>query len=353
MTDPAAPPSGSASAELPPLSARVPDPGEVRLPADGDGVRWRRATADDAPAITALLEAMSRRDHPEWSESLDEVREVLERSWIDLELDSAIAVHDTDGLVAHGMIIDTPEPESIARVILTGGVHPAHRGRGLGRALLAWQRARAEQRLSRSDSILPGWLLAYAPDRTAEHGRLLERSGFEPARYFTSLVAVLEGADLERAVPEGVRVEPLTPERAENVRLARNAAFADHWGSQPTNAEAWSATLALPSTRADLSRVALVGDEVVGFVLVEINEDDWPRQGFTGAYIGLVGTVREWRGRGLASALLADTMRAVREAGLERAVLDVDTENPTGALGVYERLGFVATSRDAAYRIAY
>ena len=110
---------------------------------------------------------------------------------------------------------------------------------------------------------------------------------------------------------------------------------------------------ALPSVRRDLSRVAVVGDEVVGFVLVEINEDDWERQGYTGAYIGLVGTRREWRGRGLASALLADSMRAMRDRGLERAVLDVDTENPTGALGVYERLGFVATTRDAAYRIEF
>lgn len=334
-----------------PLRDRVPDPGDVRLPADADGISWRRATRDDAPEITALLEAMSRRDHPEWSESLDEVHEMLGRSWIELELDGAIARHPTDGVVAYGLVIDTPEPESVVRVILTGGVHPKHRGRGLGRALLTWQRARAEQRLSRSDSILPAWLLAYAPEVAPEHGRLLERSGFEPARYFTSLVAVLAGADLERTAPDGVRIEPLTPERAEQMRLARNSAFADHWGSQPTTAEAWSAMLALPSTRPELSRLAIVDDEVVGFVLVEINEDDWPRQGFTGAYIGLVGTVRPWRGRGLASALLADAMRAARDAGLERAVLDVDTENPTGALGVYERLGFRPTSRDAAYRI--
>lgn len=334
-----------------PLRDRVADSGEVDLPADADGVRWRRATLDDAPAITALLEAMSRRDHPEWSESLEEIVEDLGRSWIDLAHDSALATDEHDDLVAWGLVIETPEPESVLRVILTGGVHPEHRGRGLGRALLAWQRARAEQRLSRSDSILPAWLLTYAPDRAPEHGRLLERSGFEPARYFTSLEAVLDGADLDRAMPVGVRVEPLTPERAEQMRLAKNAAFADHWGSQPATVEGWASMLTLPTVRKDLSRLAIAGDEVVGFVLVEINEDDGARQGFTGAYIGLVGTVRAWRGRGLASALLADVMRAARDAGLERAVLDVDTENPTGALGVYERLGYVATSRDAAYRI--
>ncbi len=344
MTEPAA---------LRPLRERIPAPPEVRLPDALDGVTWRPATSDDAPAITGLLEAMSRRDHPDWSESLAEIVDELEHSWIDLPLDSALA-HDADGaLVAWGLVIEMPEPESLLRVILPGGVHPERRGQGLGRRLLAWQRARAEQRLSRSDSILPAWVLSYAPDRAPEHGRLLERSGFEPARYFTSLVAVLEGADLERPLPDGVRVEPMSVKRSEAVRRAKNASFADHWGSQPATVEGWSSMLALPSARPDLSRIALVDDEVVGFVLTDINEDDWGRQGFTGCYIGLVGTVREWRGRGLASALLADVMRAAREAGLERVVLDVDAENPTGALGVYTRLGFAATSRDVSYRIAY
>ena len=336
-----------------PLRERVPAPADVRLPGAAVGATWRSATLDDAPAITALLEAMSRRDHPDWSESLAEIVDELGHSWIDLPRDSALA-HDAEGvLVAWGLVVEMPEPESLLRIILPGGVHPARRGQGLGQRLLDWQRARAGQRLSRSDSILPAWLLSYAADRSPEHGRLLERSGFEPSRYFTSLVAVLEGADFERALPDGVRVEPMSAERSEAVRRAKNASFADHWGSQPATVEGWSSMLALPSARPELGRIALVDDEVVGFVLTEINEDDWERQGFTGCYIGLGGTVREWRGRGLASALLSDVMRAAREAGLERAVLDVDAENPTGALGVYTRLGFTATSRDVSYRIAY
>ncbi|GAA1687432.1 GNAT family N-acetyltransferase [Microcella alkalica] len=335
------------------MRERVPAPAEVRMPDPVDGVVWRPATPEDAPGITALLEAMSRRDHPDWSESLAEVEDDLGHSWVDLPNDSVLG-HDADGaLVAWGLVIEMPEPESLLRIILPGGVHPERRGRGLGRRLLAWQRARAKQRLSRSDSILPAWLMSYAPDRAPEHGRLLDRSGFEPSRYFTSLDAVLADADLDRELPAGVRVEPMSAELSEAVRLAKNASFADHWGSQPATVEGWTSMLALPSARPELSRVALADEEVVGFVLTEINEDDWERQGFTGCYIGLVGTVREWRGRGLAGALLADVMRAARDAGLERAVLDVDAENPTGALSVYTRLGFRATSRDVSYRIVY
>jgi len=53
-----------------------------------------------------------------------------------------------------------------------------------------------------------------------------------------------------------------------------------------------------------------------------------------------VGTLREWRGRGLATALMVRVMRLMRDAGMQDAKLDVDTENQTGAMGLYERLGF-------------
>ena len=98
--------------------------------------------------------------------------------------------------------------------------------------------------------------------------------------------------------------------------------------------------------RADLSRIAVDADGgILGFALCSANPEDWEVQGFTSCYVGVLGVVREARGRGIAPALLEGVLRATAEAGLERVVLDVDTESPTGALGLYERSGFVATSR--------
>ena len=63
------------------------------------------------------------------------------------------------------------------------------------------------------------------------------------------------------------------------------------------------------------------------------------------AWIGQLGTRAAWRRRGLASLLLATALTAFRDAGYERAALDVDSENATGALGLYERLGFIVSHR--------
>ncbi|MEO8510990.1 MAG: GNAT family N-acetyltransferase, partial [Chloroflexota bacterium] len=59
---------------------------------------------------------------------------------------------------------------------------------------------------------------------------------------------------------------------------------------------------------------------------------------------------RPWRRRGLGAALVARSLDVLRERGLTSAILGVDAENPTGALGLYERAGFVEISREAAWR---
>lgn len=44
--------------------------------------------------------------------------------------------------------------------------------------------------------------------------------------------------------------------------------------------------------------------------------------------------------------MIAPALKAAQDAGLKRVVLDVDTDSPTGANTLYERLGFVATERE-------
>ena len=54
---------------------------------------------------------------------------------------------------------------------------------------------------------------------------------------------------------------------------------------------------------------------------------------------------RPWRRRGLARALTAASLVTFRERGLDEGMLGVDSENPNGALGLYEGLGFSVHSR--------
>ena len=183
-------------------------------------------------------------------------------------------------------------------------------------------------------------------------GRLFERHGLSIARYFLELRHDLREIP-DAPLHDSVRLELFSAERSAATLNARNESFRDHWGSQPTDPEAWDAFIARSITRPDLSSLAIgVRDgveEVAGLVIVSVNPEDWEGVGFSSAYIDLVGVRREWRGRGLAQALLANSLRLIAAAGLDKAVLDVDAASPTGALGLYTRLGFTEATRSITY----
>lgn len=305
-------------------------------------------TFDDVDAIVELYAAVAAADHPEWTETRDEVEDELHHSWIDLSADSVIA--EADGqVVATGLQIATPDPETIVRSIAFGGVRPSHRGRGIGRALTEWHRARGRQQLSVSDRELPGWIMFYVDERNTSQLRLAERLRLPLVRYFTKMERdlSLDIPDLE--LPGGL--ELATPTAADSARIlaAKNDAFRDHWGSQPSTEEGWTSMMEQPTSRFDLSVIALDGDAVAGFVMTQVYPDDFESQGYVGGYIPLVGVTRAWRRKGVAPALLAAAFRRYREAGHEKVALDVDSENPSGALTLYTGMGFEPTTRSVAF----
>jgi mycothiol synthase len=62
--------------------------------------------------------------------------------------------------------------------------------------------------------------------------------------------------------------------------------------------------------------------------------------GLSRGWLEHISVRRPWRKRGLATALIAETLRLFQDMGLEEGALGVDSENPTGALRLYESLGF-------------
>lgn len=331
----------------PPLSERVDAPAELQ-PAPVPGVSWRPATVDDLDAVVGLYAAMAAVDHPDWAEQRDEVEQEFGLSWVDLARDTLLG--EADGVaVAFGQAFAPADPETVMRVILFGGVHPAYRGRGIGSSLIDWLEGRARQQLAASELTMPGWIMTYSEEGDAASERLYHRGGFATERYFWQLERDLADPIPELALPAPLRIEPLAPEFWERTRVAKNEAFRDHWGSQPSAKEAWDGWMTMTSRRPDLSFLAVEGDDVVGLVITDVTEDDWELQGFTGSYVSLVGVVARWRRQGVAPALLAASMAASRAAGLERTVLDVDSASPTGALRLYTGMGFVQKSGSRAF----
>lgn len=334
-----------------PLNQRVTAPERVDLPIGPEGVHWRPATKADVPALHEVEKEVSAVDHPHYTITEEEFEDDLDASYIDAELDTLLATAADGRLLAWGSVIASPGQATLVRTIIHASVRPSERGRGIGRRLLAWQVARAEQRLAASDKDLPGWIMAYIDDSVTAAKHLYERAGLGVARYFLEL-----GRDLAAPIPdlgEGIEIVRFGPEHSERVHAAVTDSFRDHWASQPMSDEQWEKFVGRSTFRPDLGSVAIVDGEVAGFVLASVIEEDWAGQGFSSSYIDLVGVPRAFRGRGIAPALLAASMRLMAAEGLERAVLDVDSDSPTGALGLYTKVGFAESNRSVAYNRVY
>ncbi|WP_166868819.1 GNAT family N-acetyltransferase [Salinibacterium sp. ZJ70] len=331
-----------------PLRERIDVDPTHRLPAGPGPVRWRRATPEDAEQLAELAGAIAAADHPEWAETAEELAEELAHSWMDLDADSVIG--DVEGeLVAYGLQVAPPDPETVVRSIAMGGVRPSARGTGIGRELLDWHRLRARQQLASSELALPGWHMLYVEEANASGIALATRAGLPLVRWFTNMTRDLADEIPDVPLPEGLRLATPTQDDVGRIRDARNEAFRDHWGSQPSSEEGWASFTGSSVLRLDLSAIALDGDRVAGLVLSQVNPADFALQGYEGGYLPLVGVVRDWRRRGVAPALLAEVMRRHRAEGYVQVGLDVDSESPTGALGLYTGMGFRAVSRSLAF----
>jgi ribosomal protein S18 acetylase RimI-like enzyme len=64
----------------------------------------------------------------------------------------------------------------------------------------------------------------------------------------------------------------------------------------------------------------------------------------------MISVKRGWRRWGIARALLARSLKVLRERGMTEAALGVDAENPSGARHLYEGMGFRVVRRAVFYR---
>jgi ribosomal protein S18 acetylase RimI-like enzyme len=298
----------------------------------------------DAEAIADLMNAVEAKHGAEAGWTGGELRSFI-RAWVrDPAVDSRL-VATPDGTPA-AVGIASPPPEGGERADMFGGVHPAYQGRGIGRELLAWQYDRVRHLHA---DIAPSveWHVeagASVDDRAAT--RLFERFGFGPVRYFFEMVAQLDGERAEMAMPDGLVAVPYAPELAKPLYEAHMEAFSDHWGFQRRQFEKWVIrTVESEEFRTDLTRIAFDGDQIAAYVLAYDNVEG--RE-----YLGQVGTRRPWRKRGLASALISASLTAAVADGKTSASLGVDADSPTGAVGVYERLGFEVKHKFVSYRRA-
>lgn len=263
-----------------------------------------------------------------------------------------VTIAEVDGEpIAYGKVdwIDTADG-ALREYRVHGAVHPAWRRRGIGTRLLEHNEGRVRGIAAGHTTERPRALGAFAAERQPARMRLLEGAGYQVVRYFFDMGRPSLDDVPEIPLPDGLEVRPITPDLYHRVWDADVDAFRDHWGgfdSSDANFQRW---IESPEFDPSLWVVAFDGDEIAGGVLNGIYREENEALGMQRGWLDSVFTRRQWRRRGLARALIARSLVLLRERGMESAVLGVDAENPTGALGLYESVGFKVEERFTAWR---
>jgi mycothiol synthase len=315
-----------------------------------DQYTYRPARLDDMPDVQQLLQAIAAVEPGSDAPSLEQLQYDFADSWCDPEVDSRVALTRDGTVAAYARVWANPKPADDVRAYTDIDVHPAHRGDPLEWPLLDWLEARGAERVRAIAAANPGHqpltlLLVCWDTQTGQIARY-ERRGFHPVRYGYRMRRDLREPIPERPLPAGLVLRGYHPELDEQWRQARNESFRDHWGFEPVTPGDWQQFfIQRPTFRPDLSFAILDDERVVAFSLNHHDAAEAERTGYRAGWIGSLGTRPAWRKRGLASALLVYSMRSFQAAGLGYAGLGVDAENPTGAVGLYEQMGFKPFAR--------
>jgi len=288
------------------------------LPGLPVGYRSRPLTHDDAEPATTVVAAAELQDDGEIEIDVSDVRSDWARPGLHLQTMSAGVWHG-DELVAVGDVY-----QGRAEI----DVHPQHRGRGIGTAMLkwTWDVARRDGRNEVGQTV---------SEQRRDAALLFERYGYV-ARW-TSWVLRIDLGDEPLApprLPPGMTIRdyvPATDDRA--VFDLVTTAFGE-WPDREDDMpfEDWRAAN-LQRAEANPAMMPLIvhRDRILGCAL---NLDYGPT---TEGWIQQLAVAKPYRGRGLGRALLAESFRRFQADG--RRECGLSTDSRTGALPLYEHVG--------------
>ncbi|MEO8273312.1 MAG: GNAT family N-acetyltransferase [Chloroflexota bacterium] len=264
-----------------------------------------------------------------------------------------LIVVEGDGQLLAGGKVDWGERAGKVIHHCTIWVRPEVRRRGLGRRMLAWLEARARESLAEGaggPAHLPHFLGGGTDVANAASVAFAQRAGYEPIRYGFQMRRPLDLAIPDVLVPDGIEIRPVLPEHHRAIWDADVEAFRDHFEPREHEEAEYVRFMSDPDLDPSIWQVAWDGAEVVGSVINGIFPHENVLMGEELGWLEHVSVRRPWRGRGVAKALIARSLTVLRDRGMRTGVLGVDADNPTGALQLYEQLGFRPHRRWATVR---
>jgi mycothiol synthase len=306
----------------------------------------------DIPGLTAAINASEAADSEEWVATVDEIARMFE-NLVNFDPARDIVMAEADGVTVGAAFGSwRQENDGLYRFQINLILTPAWRGRGVRRVMLHWMEARLRDVAATLSPGAPKVFGAGAQEQAASLRALLESEGYQVVRYYQRMVRPLDEPIPDFPLPDGLELRPVTPDQYRAIWDASNEAFQDHWGFSPRPDEYFEWWQNEPIFQPALWQVAwdVATNEIAGQVQTVIdaheNEMFQRRRGYTET----ISVRRPYRRRGLARAMIVESLRTLKAQGMTESALHVDSENITGATRIYADCGFRVEATRLVYR---
>jgi len=323
-------------------------PGAPRI----DGLVFRRFEGDtDYSVMSSIGRRSFEADKTDYFETPEDLASYYGSS-PDRNPYSEIVIAEAVGEpIAYGRVWTDPGSEGGLVYWHNAHVVPEWRNTDLRLAMLRFNERQIISMAKRKDMKGPFVCKVWVLDEPNDWRDMIVSEGYRAVMYFFEMIRRNLDDIPEVSFPDGLELRPPEPEDYPKIWNASKEAFRGKpWFVEASYDEkyydAWRKS---PAFQPDLWRVAWDGDEVAGMARNEISIDQNREFGRSRGYTQHLSVSPKWRRRGLGRALLAESLKMMREKGMEEASLDVETQSTTGEVHLYESMGYETHRKFAHY----
>jgi GNAT superfamily N-acetyltransferase len=317
------------------------------------GLRFRRFRGEsDFPQIVAVSRGMREADQQEYTISADDLAmqfKMLSRMGFDSQKDVLIA-EIAGKVIGWSQVMRAQDQfgKGIYRHFVD--VLPDWYGKGIRAVMLRHNEQRLREIAEAYPADIPCAFQSGAADSEKDWISVLTGEGYSAFRYSFKMVRPSLEDIPDFPLPEGVEVRPVKSEHYQAIIDAWNEAIKDMKSLVPLSNEFFQVFQKLPIFDPSIWQIAWHENTVVGTVMNYINEQENKEYNRKRGYVEGISVQRPWRGKGIAKALIARSLKLLKDRGMTEAALGVDAENPSGAVHLYQKTGFKVHKKSATYR---
>lgn len=213
-----------------------------------------------------------------------------------------------------------------------GYLVPEFRGKGIGTVMISWCEDRIREITKDHQTNGKAMFGGNASSTEKDKIQLLLDHGYKSV--FTQVEMEFSDFTLlkNNSLPDSFEIRPVVSQDLRLIWETNNEVYANRATVTAPTEEDYQDFISNPNNDYNLWQVAWFENEIAALVLPEIKNDI--------GEITEVATREKFRRKGLAQALITESLKKLKDRGIEHVRLHTDGGNISGARSLYEKIGF-------------